>query len=188
MKSENQLREVPLEEETIFRGKIFSIGQMQVQLPNGNTASREIVHHNGGACIVPIDPEGNIIMVRQHRISVNRLLLEIPAGKLDSPTEDPLSAAHRELEEETGCRATRMELLTTALPTPGYCTERLHIYLATGLSQHKAHPDPDEFLQVERLPLEHAVAKIMGGEITDAKTIIGILMTWEKLRGQSTPA
>ena len=182
METEKKLREIPLENETIFTGNIFTVSRMQVRLPNGNTSVRDIVHHNGGACIVPVDGEGNLILVRQHRISVSRLLLEIPAGKLDSPTEDPFAAAKRELEEETGLRAEKLELLTVALPTPGYCTERLHIYLATGLSQHEAHPDPDEFLQVEKLPLETAVSMIMAGEITDAKTIIGVLMAREKLR------
>ena len=139
--------------------------------------------HNGGAGIVAVDADENIYMVRQHRVVVDELTLEIPAGKLEYAGADFRDAAIRELEEETGLRAENVELLTNALPTPGYCREALGIYMATGLSQHEDHPDPDEFLHVEKIPLKEAVDRVMTGEFRDAKTIIGILMVWYRLHG-----
>ncbi len=183
MTPDTQLLETPISDEVVFRGKLINVSHMEVRLPDGRTALREAVHHNGGVCIVPVDDSGNVTMVRQHRVVVDAVTLEIPAGKLDSPTEDPLSAAKRELEEETGLHAKSIELLTVMLPTPGYCTERLSIFLATGLTQHKAHLDADEFLGVTQLPLDQAVARVMSGELCDGKTALGILMAQQRLKG-----
>jgi len=188
MNNPDTLREIPLSEETVFNGLLIQVNHMQVKLPNGKTARREAVCHNGGAAIVPVDADENIYMVRQHRVVVDEMTLEIPAGKLEYAGADFRDAAIRELEEETGLRAENVELLTNALPTPGYCRENLGIYMATGLSQHEDHPDPDEFLHVEKLPLKEAVARVMSGEFRDAKTIIGILMTWYRLHGYDQPA
>ena len=152
--------------------------------PNGRSATREIVVHKGAAAVVPVYPDGTTLLVRQHRVAVDRITLEIPAGKLDSVSEDPLDCAVRELEEETGLRAGRMTLLTSLLTTPGFCTEKIAIYLAQDLSQGQTHPDEDEFLDLVRMPLEEAVAKIMRGEIRDSKTICGLLMAKEALAAQ----
>jgi len=111
------------------------------------------------------------------------MTLEIPAGKLDYVGEDPYDCAVRELEEETGLRAESFELLTNVVTTPGFCTETIGLYLATGLSQHEDHPDPDEFLFVEKLPLKEAIDRVMSGEFRDAKTALGLLMAWQKLHG-----
>ena len=178
-----ELRETPLSDETVFQGVLIDISHMQVRLPNGQTALREVVHHKGAAAVVPVDAEGNVYLVRQHRVVVDLMTLEIPAGKLDYVGEDPLSCAHRELEEETGLRAGKMEKLMQVVTTPGFCTEQIGLYLATELSQHEDHPDPDEFLHVEKLPLAEAVRRVMAGELRDAKTALGLLMAWEKLRG-----
>lgn len=129
-----------------------------------------MVRHKGAAAVVPVDDEGNVYLVRQHRVVVDLMTLEIPAGKLDYVGEDPLACAHRELEEETGLRAGKMEKLTHVVTTPGFCTEQIGLYLATELSQHEDHPDPDEFLHVEKMPLSEAVSRVMSGELCDAKT------------------
>ena len=181
---ENSIREIPFSSETIYDGKILHVERWQVTCPNGRSATREIVVHKGAAAVVPVYPDGTTLLVRQHRVAVDRITLEIPAGKLDSVSEDPLDCAVRELEEETGLRAGRMTLLTSLLTTPGFCTEKIAIYLAQDLSQGQTHPDEDEFLSLVRMPLEEAVAMIMRGEIRDGKTICGLLMAKEALAAQ----
>ena len=181
---ENSIREIPFSSETIYDGKILHVERWQVTCPNGKAATREIVVHKGAAAVVPVYEDGTTLLVRQHRVAVDRVTLEIPAGKLDSVGEDPHDCAVRELEEETGLRAGRMTLLTSLLTTPGFCTEKIAIYLAQDLSQGQTHPDEDEFLDLVRMPLEEAVAKIMRGEIRDSKTICGLLMAKEALAAQ----
>ena len=181
---ENSIREIPFSSETIYDGKILHVERWQVTCPNGRSATREIVVHKGAAAVVPVYPDGTMLLVRQHRVAVDRVTLEIPAGKLDSAGEDPHDCAVRELEEETGLRAGRMTLLTSLLTTPGFGTEKIAIYLAQDLSQGQTHPDEDEFLSLVRMPLEEAVAMIMRGEIRDGKTICGLLMAKEVLAAQ----
>lgn len=130
----------------------------------------------GAAAVVAIDDEGQVILVRQHRVAVGRQTLELPAGKLDSPEEDPLVCARRELSEETGLEAECWQPLTVLETTPGFCTERIHIWLATGLKQGDAHPDEGEFVALQRMPLSKAVELVMNGSIRDGKTVTGILM------------
>lgn len=170
------LTEVVLSEETKYTGKVFTVSERMVMLPNGRQARRELVHHFGAAAVVPVDAEGRVTMVRQYRVAHDRIMLEIPAGKLDSAGEDTLACAHRELEEETGLIAGSMKWLTRMTPTPGYDTEFVDIYLATELTQGRAMPDEDEFLTVERIPLREAADRVMRGELSDAKTAIGLLM------------
>ena len=184
MDESNSLREVPVASETIYDGKILHVEKWTVTCPNGREALREIVVHKGAAAVVPVFEDGTTLLVRQHRVAVDRMTLEIPAGKLDSADEDPLDCAVRELREETGLAAERMTLLTSLLTTPGFCTEKIAIYLAQGLSQGETHPDEDEFLGLVRIPLEEAVAMVMRGELRDGKTICGRLMAREALRAQ----
>ena len=182
--NDQTLREIPFARETLYDGAILRLEKWQVTCPGGRTAQREIVVHKGAAAIVPVFEDGTTLLVRQHRVSVDRVTLEIPAGKLDRADEDPLDCAVRELEEETGLTAERMTLLTSVLTTPGFCTEKIAIYLAQDLSQGQTHPDEDEFLSLVRMPLEEAVAMIMRGEIRDGKTICGLLMAKEALAAQ----
>jgi len=152
------------------------VSERIVKLPNGRQAMRELVNHHGAAAIVPVDAGGTVTLVRQYRAAHDKVMLEIPAGKLDSATEDPLTCAHRELKEETGLTARSMKFLTRMAPTPGYDTEFVNIYLATELTGGRANPDEDEFLTVTRMPLQEAAQRVMRGEIGDAKTAIGLLM------------
>lgn len=179
----DELREIPQSDETVFKGLLIDVSHMQVLLPNGRSAAREIVHHKGAAAVVPVDAEGNVYLVRQHRVVMDLMTLEIPAGKLDHIDEPTYDAAVRELEEETGLRAEKMDFLIDIATTPGFCTEHIGLYLATGLSQHEDHPDDDEFLHVVKMPLKEAVSRVMSGELRDAKTAVGILMAWQKLQG-----
>ena len=174
--NDTQLTETFLSSEVVFPGKIIRLEHWQVELPNDKQALREVACHPGASAVVAIDEEGQIILVRQHRIAVGRLTLEIPAGKLDSADEDPFLCAKRELSEETGMEADHWQKLTVLETTPGFCNERIHIYMATGLKQLSSHPDEDEFVSVTRMPLKEAVAKVMDGTFRDAKTALAIMM------------
>ena len=160
----------------VFKGALVTVEHWQARLYGGREALREIVRHVGAAAVVPVDDDGNVVLVRQFRAAMGRVLLEIPAGKKDSPKEDPFACAMRELSEETGLTAANWRFLTTIDTSPGFLTERIGLYLATGLSAGEAHPDEDEHLRVVRMPLDAAVAKVMTGEITDAKSIVGLMM------------
>ncbi len=184
---DSQLRETFLSKDEIYPGKIIRVETWQVALPNGGTALREIVRHNGASAIVPVDGAGMVTMVRQHRVAIDKCTWEIPAGKLDSPNEDPFDAAKRELEEETGLQAEHWQKLTSMYTTPGFCNERITIYLATGLSQHPAHPDEDEFLRIKKIPLDDAIAQCVSGEIQDGKTLVGLLLARQALAARDMP-
>lgn len=174
--NESMLEEKLLDKQVVFPGVIIRLEHWQVELPNGEKAMREVACHPGASAIVALDNDGQIILVRQHRIAVGRLTLEIPAGKLDSPDEDPFECAKRELSEETGLTADHWQKLTCLETTPGFCNERIHIYLATGLRQGDCHPDDDEFVAVTRMPLQDAVARVMDGTFRDGKTALAIMM------------
>lgn len=166
--------EEKLESQTIYQGRIIAVTQDTVRLENGKNAKREVVHHHGGAAIVPVGENGEVYLVRQYRYPMGRELLEIPAGKLE-PGEDPRAAAIRELEEECGLTADEIVDLHPVYPSVGYDTEVIHMYLATGLHETKCHPDEDEFLDRLSYPLDTLVEMVMQGEICDAKTVAGIL-------------
>ncbi|MBN1776833.1 MAG: NUDIX hydrolase [Clostridiales bacterium] len=176
MASQDELKETFVSEETRYTGKVFTVRERMVELPNGKQVVRELVYHHGAAAVVPVDADGTVTLVRQYRVAHDQVMLEIPAGKLDSASEDPLECARRELEEETGLKAKNMTFLTHMAPTPGYDTEFVDIYLATELTEGRASPDEDEFLQVERMPLTEAAERVMHGELSDAKTAVGLLM------------
>ena len=169
--------------EKIFEGKIFRVTRDKVVLSDGQERPREVVLHHGGVGIVPVTENGDVLMVRQYRYAVGRELLEIPAGKLEKD-EDPFEAAVRELSEETGCTAGSWTDLGEMYPTPGYCSETLHIYLATGLRYGEMHLDDGELLSVERIPMDEVLGRIMKNEIRDAKTVFGVMKAKEILSGK----
>lgn len=157
-----------------FAGRVFQVEVHEVRLPDGRLAKREIVRHSGGACVVAIDDQDHVYLVRQYRKPYDTELLELPAGKLE-PGEDPLDCATRELTEETGMTAQSIEWLATVYPSPGYCSETLSIYLATGLTYGQSNLDDGEFLSVHPYPLEEALSMVDRGDIRDAKTVVGLL-------------
>lgn len=177
--NDHALEEKVFFSEEVFHGYLINVEHWQVRLPDGRQALREVVKHRGAAAVVPLDEAGNVTLVRQHRVAVGRFTWEIPAGKLDSTDEEMLTAAKRELEEETGLHADNYRLLTILDTTPGFCNEQIGIYLATGLSQHAMHTDDGEFLRVASFPLDEAIRKVMEGEIHDSKTIVGLMMAWQ---------
>jgi len=170
----SDLHEQPLRQEIIYSGKIITLRVDDALLPNGKTALREVVEHPGGVCVAALTDENELLFVRQFRYPYQEIVLELPAGKLDGG-EDPLEAGKRELMEETGAAAETYRPMGKLYPSPGYCGEVIHLFLATGLTFGDARPDEDEFLECERIPLEKAVEMVMNGEICDAKTIALVL-------------
>lgn len=175
MKDFENLAEVKTGSEEIFDGIILHVFKDTVQLPNGNPATREVIRHVGAVGVVPVTDDGKVIVEQQFRYPLDQVITEIPAGKLDSFTEDRLSAAKRELEEETGYTAKEWVELGDYYPTPAYCDERITLYLARGLAQGQRHLDEDEFLNFKAVPLADLVEDVMAGRITDGKTQVAIL-------------
>lgn len=157
-----------------FQGKIVNLRVDDALLPNGATAKREIVEHNGGVCVAPLDNDYNLYFVKQFRYPYMEVVTELPAGKLEKD-EDPFEAGKRELKEETGAVANRYISLGRLYPTPGYCGEIIYMYLATELTFGEQNPDEDEFLEVYKISLEKAVEMVMNGELPDSKTQTMIL-------------
>ena len=175
--------ETILGEESLFEGRLVKLHKLDVTLPSGKPALREVVRHPGASAVVPVDERGMVTMVKQFRAAVGRVLLEIPAGKLDYREEDRLEAAKRELREETGLTAASWTHLGDIVTTPGFSDEKISLYLARELSAGESHPDEDEFLNVVRVPLGELTAMIMRGEVPDSKTICAVLMADRVVNG-----
>jgi ADP-ribose pyrophosphatase len=178
------MTEKTLNVEYPFKGRVFNVEVQTVQMHDGRTARREIVRHGGGACILAVDDDLQVYMVKQFRKPYDVELLEIPAGKLE-PGEEPIVCARRELQEETGFHAQKIEWLATIYPSPGYCSETLSIYLATGLTQGEASPDDGEHLVCKPYALADILAMLDRGEICDAKTQVALL-TFSRRFGTQT--
>lgn len=176
-----ELFEKTAEKVYIYKGKIINVRRDIVDLPNGNQSIREVVEHNGGVCIAPLTDKNELIFVRQFRYPYCEVILELPAGKLEIG-EDPFEAGKRELEEETGCVAEKYHDLGKFYPTPGYCGEIIYLYAAENLKETHMHLDEDEFLEVEKIPLEKAVDMVLSGEIRDGKTQTLVLRVAEMKR------
>ena len=175
MEDFKNLTEVKTDSQEIFDGVILHLFKDTVELPNGNSATREVIRHVGAVGVIPMTDDGKALIERQFRYPLDSVITEIPAGKLDSFTEDRLSAAKRELEEETGYTAKEWMPLGDYYPTPAYCDERITLYLARGLELGQRHLDEDEFLNFEFVPLADLVADVMSGRITDGKTQVAVL-------------
>ena len=171
------LTEHTLSQEYKFKGRIINLRVDKAQLPNGATATREVVEHPGGVCIAALTAENELLFVRQFRYPYGEVIPELPAGKL--------TRGKRELKEETGAVAERYVSLGKLYPSPGYCGEIIWMYLATGLSYGEQNPDEDEFLEVERIPLEQAAQLVLDNRIDDAKTQAAVLKVYLRhLRGE----
>lgn len=168
------LSEKRIDGELKYSGVIVDVMLDRAELCNGSVVRREVVVHPGGVTVLPVDDEGFCYCVRQFRYPFGKLMLEAPAGKLEKG-EDPLECAIRELGEETGFTADKMTYLGPCCTSPGFSTEVLHIYLATGLHSGSSHPDEDEFLSVEKHHINELFDLVMNGTIDDGKTIIAVL-------------
>lgn len=166
--------EKTISSESIYDGKIIKVRVEQVELDDGSTAMRELIAHPGGVGVIAVDENNEVFMVTQYRIAAKSMMMEIPAGKLEYG-EDPLECGKRELIEETGYKAGEFTHLGEYYATPGYCEEKLNIYLARGLEFVGQHLDEGEFLNVKKYSLDTLYKMVMDNEIHDAKTAIAIL-------------
>jgi ADP-ribose pyrophosphatase len=157
----------------IYKGRVVTLNLETVTLPNGATVELEVVRHPGAAAVVPMKADGTIILIKQYRLAAGGYIYEIPAGKLH-PGEDPRDCATRELEEEIGYRATRLDKIGTFFTAPGFTDEIMHLFKATGLAPGTQNLGHDEVLEIVEMPLEKAVGLIEDGTIRDAKTIVGL--------------
>lgn len=163
-------------QKALYHGHVIQLDLEQVTLPNGEPAKREVIHHPGAAAIMPFLPDGRMIFVEQWRQPLRQVTYEIPAGKLDQRDQTPLHAAWRELNEETGYTAARMEPVNTFFSSPGFADEKMYLYQAIDLKPvaEQLPQDADEFIQLHALTLDEALAKQQAGVICDAKTIIAV--------------
>ena len=182
---DNNLIESTVTSELIYDGQVVHLFVDQVRLPDGKTGLREYVRHIGAVAVLPLTEEGEVVCVRQYRYAHGRVMTEIPAGKLDSSTEDHVEAALRELQEETGARCRELIYLGLYRSTPAILDEKIDLYLARGLDFGEQDPDEDEFLSVVRIPLSELVEEVMQGKITDGKTQVAVLKTNELLRREA---
>lgn len=169
-----------LSRDLVSKGAIIDYYQDTVQIPNGNIVKWDFIDHKGAAAVVPVNDEGKLIMVRQYRNALNRYTLEIPAGGLNGADEPTMDAAARELTEETGYRADKLELLLSIRITVAFCNEKIDIYVATGLTPGEQRLDEDEYVDVEAFELEELISRVLAGEIQDSKTVAAILAYKEK--------
>ena len=169
-----EFKEKILDTEDIYEGKVFDVKKHTVELLNGDTVTREQILHNGGVAVIAIDDDGMVFMVRQYRFGAGVETLEIPAGKLEKG-ENPYEAGMRELREETGYKTDKLTSLGDFLPTPAYCSEKIYLYMANKLEYCGQNLDDDEFLSVEKYPLDVLHEMVLKNEINDSKTVIAIL-------------
>ncbi len=173
----NRLEEKHISREEIFDGRILHVVKDTVALPDGSTSFREICLHTGGVCVLPLLDDGRVLVERQYRYAHGRVFTEIPAGKLNTADEEPLSAGKRELREETGAVAQKYTFLGEIATTPALINEKIYVYLAEGLTFGECELDEGEFLDVDSLPFRELYDMVISGKIKDAKTQIAVLKT-----------
>lgn len=171
----SKFEEKQVSSKEVYNGVILHVREDAITLPDGRPATRELIRHIGACCVIPVNEKNEVIVERQYRYPIRSVVLEIPAGKLDTPDEDRLLAAQRELREETGFTADNWTDIGLYYPAPAYSDEKITMYLATGLHKGETELDDDEFIEVETVPLQTLVDQVMNGEITDGKTQICVL-------------
>lgn len=188
MKSKNstsaELTEKQLESRVLYQGRSFSFMTDRVLLPDGREAVKDYVKYPAAVAVIPFLDKDTILLIRQHRYPIHADILEIPAGKLDQPGEDPLEAARRELLEETGYYSKNIKKLYTYYPCGAYSTEKIHVFTATGLTPGSTDPDEDEFIENVPLPFNDALEMVKNGRIMDAKTMLSLLYADNYLRNK----
>ncbi len=180
--SNQKLVEKTLESEQVFDGVLLKVYRDRVKLPDGKTSIREWIDHPGASAVVPLFDTGEVLLLRQFRYPSRRVFIEVPAGKLDVPGEDPLTVARRELEEETGWKASAFTPLGSFSPCIGYSNEVIHLYLAEGLERGTQETDFEEFVEPFRIPFEKAIEMVLRAEIDDMKSALALLLAREHLR------
>ena len=170
----------------IFEGKVLDVRCDVVSLPNGKEGTREYAVHKGAVCVIPLTDEGEVVCVRQYRYAIGKVFLEIPAGKFDFVGEDPREAALRELREETGAACRTLTSMGALIPSCAILTERIHMFLAEGLTFGETDFDEDEFIELVKIPLDELVDMVMRGEVEDAKTQIAVLKAWKIKRDEAS--
>lgn len=168
------LEEKTITRKEIFKGKVIEVHLDEVELPNKERATREVVNHRGGVCVAALTDKDELLFVRQYRYPYKQVILELPAGKLELGYT-PLENGIRELKEETGAEGRDYVSLGEVYPSPGYCGESIHLYFCRIESMGNSSPDEDEFLEVEKIPLNKAVEMVLNNEISDAKTQVAVL-------------
>ncbi len=183
MKDSELLIERKVSSKEVFNGKLLHVFYDEAELPNGETSSREWIKHPGACAVVPVFENGDIMLIKQFRYPMSQIFWEVPAGKIDSGEAQDLTAM-RELKEEAGLGAGRLEYVGHFYPGIGYSDEVIHIYLASGLSITNQQTDEDEFVLRERIPFEEAVKMVHSGEINDGKTVICLLRAWQHFNSE----
>jgi ADP-ribose pyrophosphatase len=173
-RNDDHLKEKLVRKNVVFKGRMVDFRADEIRLPNGGSALREFMDHPGAVGVVPLLPNGDVVLVRQYRYPVGEVTLELPAGKLD-PGENIRACVERELREETGYTAKKITPLLRYWPTPAFANEVLHLFVAEKLTPGRLDPDEDEFLEKVELPFDDAVALVRSGKIMDSKTVIGLL-------------
>jgi ADP-ribose pyrophosphatase len=179
---DSDFTEHTVDSRTVYQGRLLHVLEDAVRLPDGRTSAREYVRHPGAVMMVPLTPEGHVLLVRQFRYPLRRHFIEIPAGKME-PGEEPLATAKRELREECGVEAASWEHLATVHPCIGYSDERIELYIAQQLSRVAAGPDDGEFIEPLQVPLAEALEWVRAGRITEVKSIIGLMWAERRLAG-----
>lgn len=181
-KPESYFKETKASSELIFDGKVLHLYRDDIDLPDGGRSMREYCKHGGAVAVVPLTKDGEVVCVRQYRYALGRVTLEIPAGKLDYVSEDHREAALRELREETGYTTEKLTDIGPLATSPALLTEIIYCYLAEDMAEGEWDPDPDEFLEIVKIPLEDMVDMILSGEVQDAKTQAAVLKVWAMKR------
>ena len=167
----------------VYEGPVFSVLSGILREPGGVRARRDIIRHSGSVAVLPVLDDGRVILVRQYRCAFKKLLIELPAGRIDKG-ETPLQAARRELREEVGLGARTWQRLVRIIPSPGFCDEVVTIYRATGLFGSVAEPDPDERIEILTLPISRAIKLVKNHKLEDGKTVIALSLENERRTGR----